>query len=189
MGPWATFFQEFVRHPRQIGSIIPSSRFLERRIVAAAGLRSAKIVIELGPGTGGTTRAILRAIGPDSRLLAIELSGHLHALVSRIQDPRLIAHRGNAHQLREIIATHALGAPDAIISGIPFSTMAPQTGREILESIYSVLVPGGRFVAYQINRRVATLSAYFPEHQEAELALLNLPPIRIFRWQKDGVRL
>lgn len=189
MGPWATFFREFVRHPRQIGSIIPSSRYLERRIVAAAGLRSAKTVIELGPGTGGTTRAILRAIGPDSRLLAIELSGHLHALVSRIQDPRLIAHRGNAQQLREIIAAHALGAPDAVISGIPFSTMAPQTGREILESIYSVLAPGGRFVAYQINKRVATLSAHFPEHHDAELALLNVPPIRIFRWEKDGVRL
>ena len=58
------FFQEFLKHPLQIGSVIPSSRFLERRIVAAAGAASAEVIIELGPGTGGVTRAILRAMSP-----------------------------------------------------------------------------------------------------------------------------
>ena len=189
MEGWLTFFQEFVRHPRQVASVVPSSRFLERRLVEAAGLRSAKTVVELGPGTGGTTRAILGAIAPDARLLTIELSPHLHALVSRIDDQRLTTHRGDARELKEIIAAHGLGAPDAVISGIPFSTIAPHTGREILEAIYSVLTPGGRFVAYQVNRRVATLSQLFPEPEDAELALLNIPPLRIFRWEKDGVGL
>ena len=70
---WFTFLQEFVRHPRQVASVVPSSRFLERRIVEAAGIRSAKVVVELGPGTGGTTRAILRspAHGVLSRSLAV----------------------------------------------------------------------------------------------------------------------
>jgi len=189
METWLTFFHEFMRHPRQVASVVPSSRFLERRIVEAAGLQSAKTVVELGPGTGGTTRTILRAIGDDARVLAIELNPHLHKVVSRIEDPRLIAHLGNAHELKEIIAAYSLNAPDAVISGIPFSTIAPQTGREILEAIYSVLAPGGRFVAYQVNRRVATLSRLFPEPEHAELALLNVPPLRIYRWEKDGVRL
>lgn len=188
MDGWLTFLQEFVRHPRQVASVVPSSRFLERRLVQAARLRSARTVVELGPGTGGTTKAILRAIGDDARLLTVELSPHLHALVSRIGDRRLIAHLGDARDLKEIIAAHALGAPDAVISGIPFSTIAPQTGRHILEAIYTVLAPGGRFVAYQVNRRVATLSRLFPEPEDAELALLNIPPLRIFRWEKDGVR-
>ena len=56
------FIQEFLKHPLQIGSIIPSSRFLERRIVAAAGIASANVVVELGSGTGGITRALLRAM-------------------------------------------------------------------------------------------------------------------------------
>ncbi len=187
MDAWLTFLQEFVRHPRQIASVVPSSRFLERRIVEAAGLNSAKTVVELGPGTGGTTRAILRAIGQDARLLTIELNPHLHSLVSRIGDRRLIPHLGDARELKEIISGHGLSAPDAVVSGIPFSTITPQTGNEILEAIYSALAPGGRFVAYQVNRRVATLSRLFPEPEEAQFEFLNIPPLRIFRWEKDGV--
>jgi len=186
---WFTFLHEFVRHPRQVASVIPSSRFLERRIVEAAGVGAARTVVELGPGTGGTTRAILRAIGQEGRLLTIELNPHLHALVSRINDPRLIPHLGDARQLKEIISGHALQAPDAVISGIPFSTIAPQVGHQILEEIHSVLAPGGRFVAYQVNRRVATLSRFFPEPDEAHFELLNIPPLRIFRWEKNGVLL
>ena len=49
------FFQGFLKKPGQVGSIIPSSRFLERRIVRAAGIERARLVVELGPGTGGTT--------------------------------------------------------------------------------------------------------------------------------------
>jgi phospholipid N-methyltransferase len=189
MDDWITFLQEFLRHPRQVASVVPSSRFLERRIVEAAGLVSAKTVVELGPGTGGTTRAILRAIGQDARLLTIELNPHLHSLVSRIGDRRLIPHLGDARELKEIIASHALGTPDAVISGIPFSTIPPQMGHQILEAIHSALAPGGRFVAYQVKKRVATLSRLFPEPEEAEIEILNIPPLRVFRWEKDGVGL
>jgi len=52
----SVFFQDFLKHPLQIGSIIPSSRFLERHVVEAAGVRSTKIIVELGPGTEGTIR-------------------------------------------------------------------------------------------------------------------------------------
>lgn len=188
MDAWVTFFQEFLRHPRQVASVVPSSRFLERRIVEAAGIHSAKTIVELGPGTGSTTRAILRAIGQDARLLTIELNPHLYALVSGIEDRRLVSHLGDARALKEIISTHALSAPDAVISGIPFSTISPQTGCQILDAIHSVLAPGGRFVAYQLNRRVACLSRFFPQPDDTEVELLNLPPLRVFRWEKDGVR-
>lgn len=189
MNAWLTFFEEFVRHPLQIGSIVPSSRFLERRIVEAAGIHSAKSIVELGPGTGGTTRAILRAMPRDATLLTIELSPHLYRLVSRIEDPRLVAHLGNASELKDIISSHGLRAPEVVISGIPFSTMGDAIGRHILAEIHSALAPGGRFVAYQLKKRVATLSHFFPEPEESEMELLNIPPLRIFRWEKDGVRL
>jgi hypothetical protein len=67
------FLQGFLKSPKQVGSIIPSSRFLERRIVRASEIERASLVVELGPGTGGTTRALLRAMSPKARLLAIEI--------------------------------------------------------------------------------------------------------------------
>jgi len=97
------FFQEFLKYPLQIGSIIPNSRFLEHQVVEATRVRSAKTIVELGPGTGGTTRAILRAMAQHGKLLSIEIDPNFHALLRCIEDDRLIAHLGNAHELKEII--------------------------------------------------------------------------------------
>lgn len=83
----AAFFRGFLREPRQVGSIIPSSRFLEQRIVEVSNLTTARRVVELGPGTGGTTQTFLRHLGEDARLLAIELSPYFHDLLGEISDP------------------------------------------------------------------------------------------------------
>ena len=62
------FLRGFIQRPTEVGSIIPSSRFLERRVVRIAEVASAHVVVELGPGTGGTTRALLRAmLNPPAR--------------------------------------------------------------------------------------------------------------------------
>ena len=81
MNSQVIFLQEFLKHPRQVVSVIPSSRFLERRIVELAETRSAQTVVELGAGVGGTTRAILRAMSPEARLLSIEINRQFCALL------------------------------------------------------------------------------------------------------------
>ncbi|HEU4430927.1 MAG TPA: methyltransferase, partial [Myxococcota bacterium] len=77
------FLQGFLRRPQQVASVMPSSRFLERRLVSLAGVRSAQLVVELGPGTGGTTRALLAALPAGARLLCIELDADFAALLRR----------------------------------------------------------------------------------------------------------
>jgi phospholipid N-methyltransferase len=182
------FLRAFLRSPRGVGSIVPSSHFLERRLVALGAVASATTIVELGPGTGGTTRAILRAMPHHGRLLCVEIDPHLHGLLRRIKDPRLIVHLGSAAQLPEILALHRLPAPDVVISGIPFSTMDRSTGRRILDAISKTLVYGGHLVAYQLRSRVAQLCSADLELKRVELELLNVPPMRVFRWQKNGVR-
>ncbi|MBI5015157.1 MAG: methyltransferase type 12 [Deltaproteobacteria bacterium] len=182
-GRW-TFFREFVKHPLQIGSVIPSSHFLERRVVEAARIRSARTIVELGPGCGGTTRALLREASPRSRVLCIELNPRLHALVSGIDDERLIVHLGGALSLRETLSRYGLDAPDAVVSGIPFSTMSAASGSQIVREVSAVLAPGGCFVAYQLSGRVAELCRPVLGAERVELELRNLPPMRVYRWAK-----
>ncbi len=178
------FFREFLKHPLQIGSVIPSSHFLEQRVLKAAGIGSAGTVVELGSGTGGTTRAILRAMPPHARLLSIEINPHFHRLVSRIGDPRLIVHLGSACDLEDILARHGLAAPDVVISGIPFSTMSPHLGSQVLAAISARLAPSGRFVAYQWSNRVASLCRPYLGRERMALELLNIPPMRVYQWEK-----
>lgn len=182
----AMFFQGFLRKPQQVGSVIPSSRFLERRLVKISAVRQAGTVVELGPGTGGTTHALLRALPTGSKLLAIEIDSHFAAMLHReIHDPRLIVHEGSAERIAEALARHALPAPEVVISGIPFSTMPERVGENILRSVWSVLAPGGRFVAYQFRDRVAVLGKRLLGRPEVDVELLNVPPMRVYCWRKD----
>ncbi len=180
------FIQEFLKHPFQIGSIIPSSRFLERRIVRAVEAASSDVIIELGPGTGGVTRAILHAMPPHAKLLSVEINAHFNSIVNRIGDNRLIAHLGSASDLREIISTYGLEPPNAIVSGIPFSTMSHSAGSQILETVASVLAPNGRFVAYQVSNQVATLCQPFLGVGQSSNEFRNIPPMRVFEWIKKA---
>ena len=178
------FLREFLKRPGQVASIIPSSHFLKRRIVDMAEIRSARTVVELGAGTGGTTRAILGAMAQDATLLVIEINPQLCERVSRIRDTRLIVHCGCASELGTALATYGLAAPEAVVSGIPFSTIKRSTGLQILDSISAALAPGGRFVAYQVSDQVNVLTSPLLGSAQIEVELFNIPPVRLYRWEK-----
>lgn len=179
------FFREFLRHPLQVGSVIPSSGFLKNRIVEAAGLEGAESVVEIGPGTGGTSVALLRHLPSGGRLLTIELNPTLHRVVDSIADGRLAAHLGDAEDMVAIAREHDLPAPDAVVSGIPFSQMPEEAGRRVIDAIHALLKPKGRFVAYQFSRRVAELAEPVFGKGGEELEYRNVPPIHVFRWTKS----
>ena len=180
------FLRGFVRNPAQVGSIIPSSPQLEQRLVRNAAIAEARTVVELGPGTGGTTAAMLRAMSPAARLLAIELDPDFHRhLRTALPDPRLFIEHGSAEKLADFLQAHRLPAPDAIVSGIPFSTMPPEDSDRIAAAIAAVLRPGGRFVAYQVRAHVADFVSPYLGQPDKEWELVNIPPVRVFTWVKQ----
>ena len=179
-----TFFQGFLKRPQQVASVVPSSRSVERKVVEAAEPANARLVVELGPGTGGITRALLGAMPPDAVLLAIELSPRFVDRLREVADERLAVHCGSAEELVPVLEERGLGAPDAVVSGIPFSTIDPPSAHRIATAVWSSLAPGGRFVAYQVRDRVREVVQPLGGAADVRLELLNLPPVRIFSWRK-----
>lgn len=181
------FLRGFARHPAQVGSIMPSSRQLEQRLVRSARVGDARMVVELGPGTGGTTSAFLRAMASNAQLLAIELDAEFHQrLHASIQDPRFNVELGSADCLAEFLSARWLPAPDAIISGIPFSTMPPNVSDRVASTVARVLRPGGRFVAYQVRAHVSGFVSPYLGPPEKAWEVVNVPPVRVFTWVKPG---
>ena len=180
------FLQGFLRYPHLVGSVIPSSRFLERRLIESSAVNEARLVVELGPGTGGTTRAIMRNLPKDSLLLAIEINPKFASLLESEADPRLIVYRGSAEHIGDALASYGLSGPDVIVSGIPFSTMPLSLGRQIVSSLWDSLAPSGRFVAYQFRDRVASLGRELLGDPQVDVELLNVPPMRFYRWDKPA---
>jgi phosphatidylethanolamine/phosphatidyl-N-methylethanolamine N-methyltransferase len=181
------FLTGFLKHPGQVGSVIPSSPQLENRLVRMAGIPEVRTMVELGPGTGGTTRAFLRAGRPDLRLLAIELDDAFHSrLRSAIRDPRIVLQHGSAEHIGSFVRDHGLAAPDLVVSGIPFSTMPAEVADRIARAVYDTLAPGGAFVAYQLRAHVARYSTPYFGRPNSEWEFINIPPMQVFRWVKPG---
>ena len=185
-GDQAAFLRGFLRHPGQVGSVIPSSARLEQRLVRCAHPADAAVVLELGPGTGGTTRALLAAMRADARLLAIELDPAFNAHLSRnIRDPRFSAHLGSAEEIEQTLAAYRLPAPEVIVSGIPFSIMPAEVGDRIAAAIARVLARGGRFVAYQVRAHVTGYASPYLGTPQRQWEWINIPPVCVFTWTKS----
>ena len=181
------FLRGFLRNPAQVGSVWPSSARLEQRLVRSARIAQARTVVELGPGTAGTTAAFLAALPATGRLLAVELDPGFHRhLQHSLRDVRLLLVQDSAERLAELLAARRLPAPEAIVSGIPFSTMDPELADRIAAGIAQVLAPGGRFVAYQVRAHVADYTRRYLGRGDRHWEWVNVPPVRVFSWTKPA---
>ena len=151
----ALFARNFVKHPKMLGSIIPSSRFLIEEVLERVDFARANVIVEYGPGVGTFTGEILRRMRSDARVVAIEMNGEFADFLKReLNDPRLIVVHGSAADVQRILREHGLGSADYIISGIPFSTIPAPLRERILRRTRAALAPGGAFLVYQFSTRV-----------------------------------
>lgn len=179
-----TVFKAWLKEPAQISSLVPSSHVLTEEIANRDCVRRASLVVDLGPGTGETTQALLQHMSESARLIAIEKSDDLMAPLRKISDPRAIVLNGDARFLARYLAEAGLGAPDVIVSGIPFSAMPEHIAEQVIEAIDHALPKGGTFIAYQLSKRVEELARPLFGEPEVETVWLNLPPLRVFSWVK-----
>jgi phospholipid N-methyltransferase len=149
------FAGNFLRHPRMLGSIIPSSRFLIKQVLEPIAWERARVIVEYGPGVGNITAEILRHMRPDGHLVAIETNrDFVQYLQSAFRDPRLHVVHGSAADVNTILQQLGFGAASYIISGIPFSTMPESLRTDIVRKSRVALEPGGAFLVYQFSSRV-----------------------------------
>lgn len=175
------FARNFFKHPRMLGSIIPSSPFLVRRLLGRIDWESARVLVEYGPGVGTITREILRRMHPEATLLVLETNDDFVDFLQRsLPDPRLQVVKASAEEVQAELARLDLPAADHVFAGIPFSTM-PATSRErILADTQAVLAPRGSLLIYQFSSRVlADLRRVFPT-VECDFEPFNILPARLY---------
>lgn len=149
------FARNFFRHPRMLGSIVPSSRFLIKQLLEPINWGRARVIVEYGPGVGGITVEVLRRMRPDSVLIAIETNPDFVSYLRRtLNDRRLHLVQASAAEVEEILRRFGYRRADYIISGIPFSTIPAPLRERILRTTHDVLEPRGAFLVYQFSTRV-----------------------------------
>jgi phospholipid N-methyltransferase len=175
------FAQNFFKHPRMLGSLIPSSRFLVDQILKQIDWTRARTIVEYGPGVGTITGEILKRMHREARVIALETNPDFVAYLKEhyTQDSFIVEER-SAEDVGDVLRERRIAGADYIISGIPFSTMPPEVRDGILRATHDALQPDGRFLVYQFSGKVLPhLEKNFSEVQ-TEFELLNILPARMF---------
>jgi phospholipid N-methyltransferase len=178
---------EFLRRPLMTGAVAASSRRLAHAMTEGIGLERARLVVELGPGTGVFTDAILARLAPDARLVAVELNPVLAARLSAARhDERLTVVRGSAAELPAAVS----GPVDAVVSGLPWTVMSRERRVSVLDAVNEVLAPGGRFTTFAYLHAAwtppardftAELAGRFDRLERSPVVWPNLPPAFVHR--------
>ena len=186
-------FGRFLRNPRSIGAISPSSPALAEAMVALLPLDGAERIVELGPGTGVLTAALLRRVAPTARVLAIDREP---LFVERLREqwPEVESVCASAAALSILAAERNLLPLDHIVSGLPFASLPAAVTARILEAIEQTLRPGGTFTtfqyvhAYRLPHAVAfrrDLSGRLGAWPARMLVMKNFPPAYVLTWKRD----
>jgi phosphatidylethanolamine/phosphatidyl-N-methylethanolamine N-methyltransferase len=183
-----TFFKTFISNPRQVGSLLPSGHRLAQEITDPIDFRSAKVVVEFGPGTGSFTDVLIRRMKPGAKLIAVEVNHDMADSLER-RYPSVDLVRDSAEHLRKHLDERGIEHVDAIVSGIPFALLPSVTQTKILDVAHDALRPGGLFLSFTYyhsipmpatNRYTARLRRIF-ESVERVPVVRNFPPAFILR--------
>lgn len=180
------FLRKFMGSPKEIGSVIPSSRYLSRSMVRAVPWHNVRKVAELGAGTGVITEAIARHVAPDTKVYVFEKDSGMRRQL-RMDYPEFI-HAANAVHLDLILGSdgQSQGQLDCILSGLPFYNFPQEFRNSLLEQIVSGLKPGGLFVAFQYSLQMKKqLSKHFVIEQ-IKFVPLNFPPAFVYICRKGN---
>ena len=179
--PVALFARNFFKCPSMLGSVVPSSRFLVKHLMAQIDWDRARVLVEFGPGVGTITREVLKRMRPDAVLLVIELNEEfVQYLSTTIRDPRLRVVHGSATHVRRILAEHGLARADTIISSIPYSLLPETLRREIVAESRHALKAHGLLLVFQYNRTLLPYLKSSFSTVRLNFQLLNILPALIF---------
>jgi len=178
------FIRTWFEKPLSVGAVAPSGRVLARTMARYVDPNGTGPVIELGPGTGPVTDALIKAGVDPSRLVLVEFD---HSFCRLLQEryPQATVVQGDAYTLRKLVGG-LLGTPAAaVVSGLPLMTKPLRTRLKLIGEALALLAPGAPFVQFTyavvspIPTRLAGVRA-----ERSEPIWLNVPPARVWVYRR-----
>jgi phosphatidylethanolamine/phosphatidyl-N-methylethanolamine N-methyltransferase len=183
------FLGAFLRRPTVTSAIVPSSRWLAARMTQGLKLNQARVVVELGSGTGAFTQAIQPRLNPKALFLAIEINpGFAEHLARRF--PRAHIVNDSAERLDEHLLRFGETAADCVLSSLPWAGFSSDLQERLLTAVLRTLRPGGQFATFAYAHAAwlpggrqfrQLLQANFSHITTTRMVWRNLPPAFVYR--------
>ncbi|AIQ54759.1 class I SAM-dependent methyltransferase [Paenibacillus sp. FSL R7-0331] len=176
------FLQRFMKSPKNVGSVAPSSRFLAKKMVNQVDWDEVKAVAELGSGTGPITRYIQSNVNRNASVFLFE-TDHVMRTKLRLSYPGFSCH-ANATRLVDTLNQKNIIYLDCIFSGLPFFNFERELRDTLMNQIVQALKPGGMFIAFQYSLQMKKqLSEHFII-EDIKYVPLNVPPAFVYVCRK-----
>lgn len=170
------FFRRWLANPMKVGAILPSSPALARLVARQVRPAADQCVVELGPGTGPVTKALLANGVAADRLFVVEIDAALCTYL-RAEFPNVTVIQGDARNLKALLPPEWIGRAACVVSGIPMLPLPVDVQRALARAAFDVMVPGGEIVQYTyspaspIKTKLLGLTG-----RRKGVAMLNVPP-------------
>jgi phosphatidylethanolamine/phosphatidyl-N-methylethanolamine N-methyltransferase len=178
------FIRSWMERPLAIGAVTPSGRPLARTMARYVEPAQSGPVIELGPGTGPVTEALVEQGIDPARLVLVEFNPTFCQLL-RVRFPTATVVQGDAYALRRTLASALRHPAAAVVSGLPLFTKPLRTRMRLLRDAFALMLPGAPFVQFTyavvppIPKSLAGVSS-----EASERIWMNLPPARVWVYRK-----
>jgi phosphatidylethanolamine/phosphatidyl-N-methylethanolamine N-methyltransferase len=178
------FLRSWIEKPIHMGAVMPSGRVLARTMAQYVDIDSEGPVIELGPGTGAITSALIEHGIDQKRLVLVEYNPGFCALL-RDRYPQAKVVQGDAYKLRDSL-WNVLNMPaSAVVSGLPLVTKPMLTRLKLIRDAFVALERGAPFVQFTYSVAPPIPKSLPGVSTEAsERIWMNLPPARVWVYRK-----
>jgi phosphatidylethanolamine/phosphatidyl-N-methylethanolamine N-methyltransferase len=184
LGDEARFIRRWIDEPGRTGAVTPSSPALARKMASFVDVSVEGPVIEIGPGTGPVTEALIAHGVSEDRLVLVEFSAEFCALL-RKRFPRATVVEGDAYALRATLDGHLTQPAAAIVSSLPLFNQPPDRRRAFAEEAFDLMRPGSPIIQFTyamtspLSRKQAGITATV-----SDWVLRNIPPARVWVYRR-----
>jgi len=178
------FIRSWIERPLSIGAVTPSGKILARVMAGYVDPNSTGPVVELGPGTGPVTEALVEAGVDPARLVLVEFNpAFCRILQKRYPEATLV--QGDAYSMRRLLETLLVQPASAVVSGLPLVTKPIRERWRLIRDAFDLMVPGAPFVQFTYSvasplpKRLGGFTA-----EASKRIWMNLPPARVWVYRK-----
>ena len=180
----ARFLRSWLERPLVTGAVTPSGKLLARTMASYVDPRLPGPVIELGPGTGPVTEALVRRGVAQDRLVLVEYNPEFCKLLHG-KFPKAAIVQGDAYDLGETLRDVLAEPAAATVSSLPLFTRPLEQRLELLHAAQALMHPGAPFVqfTYAVVPPIPSRSGDYTA-KGSNRVWLNLPPARVWVYRR-----
>lgn len=177
------FLYAFLRSPKHVGSVIPSSSYLARAMVRPIDFSAAALIVELGAGTGVFTAKIAANLRPDAKCLIFERDPAMRRRLKETYSN--LEFYSDALDMAEILGSRDETGVDAVVCSLPFANFSREMRIRLARDIQSVLKPNGKLIAVQYSTQMRRMLKALFQDVSISFVPLNIPPAFVYTCIKD----